>query len=55
MAGVMRRLELAPRNGTLIVTRDNLDRRASFTCHGRNDYFRDQIAALREAAASTQK
>jgi integrase len=47
---LMERLETAPRYGTLIVTRDRLDRRRKVHLPWKQDYFRHRVAAIRAAA-----
>jgi integrase len=47
---LMERLETAPRYGTLIVTRDRLDRRRKVHLPWKQDYFRHRAAAIRAAA-----
>jgi integrase len=47
---LMERLDAAPRYGTLIVTRDRLDRRRKVHLPWKEDYFRHRIADIREAA-----
>jgi hypothetical protein len=44
------RLDAAPRHGTLIVTRDEPDRRRKVHLPWRADYFRHRVAAIRAAA-----
>ncbi|MBB2961195.1 hypothetical protein [Methylobacterium sp. R2-1] len=44
------RLDALPRRGTLIVTRDQLDRRRKVHLPWQPDYFRHQVAEIREAA-----
>ncbi len=44
------RLDLAPRHGTLIVTRERLDRRRKLHLPWKADYFRHRVAAIRAAA-----
>jgi hypothetical protein len=46
----MGRLDVAPRNGTLIVTRDKLDRRRKVHLPWKEDHFRHRVAAIRNAA-----
>src|SRR5262249_52201616 len=47
---LMGRLDVAPRNGTLIVTRDKLDRRRKVHLPWKEDHFRHRVAAIRNAA-----
>jgi hypothetical protein len=47
---LMQRLDAAPRFGTLIVTRDEPDRRRKVHLPWREDYFRHRVAAVRQAA-----
>jgi integrase len=47
---LMERLDAAPRYGTLIVTRDRLDRRRKVHLPWKEDYFRHRVADIREAA-----
>jgi hypothetical protein len=47
---VMERLDTAPRHGTLIVTRDQPDRRRKVHLPWKEDYFRHRIAAIRDTA-----
>jgi integrase len=47
---LMERLDATPRQGTLIVTRDRLDRRRKVHLPWRADYFRHRVAAIRAAA-----
>ena len=47
---LMARLDGAPRLGTLIVTRDRLDRRRKVHLPWKLDYFRHRVAAIRAAA-----
>jgi hypothetical protein len=44
------RLDSAPRNGTLIVTRDRADRHRKLNLPWKPDYFRHRVAAIRAAA-----
>jgi integrase len=44
------RLDAAPRYGTLIVTRDQPDRRRKVRLPWKEDYFRHRVAAIRAAA-----
>jgi Phage integrase family len=44
------RLDAAPRNGTLIVTRDRPDRRRKVYLPWKEDHFRHRVAAIRAAA-----
>ena len=46
----MERLDAAPRYGTLIVTRDRLDRRRKVHLPWKLDYFRHRVADIRAAA-----
>jgi integrase len=46
----MERLDTAPRYGTLIVTRDRLDRRRKVHLPWKEDHFRHRFADIREAA-----
>jgi hypothetical protein len=48
---MMARLDAAPRLGTLIVTRDQPDRRAKVHLPWKEDYFRHRVAEIRPAAA----
>ena len=47
---LMDRLDSIPRRGTLIVTRDNADRRRKVHLPWREDYFRHRVADIRAAA-----
>ena len=47
---LMERLDSSPRHGTLIVTRDRLDRRRKIYLPWKADYFRHRVAAIRTAA-----
>jgi integrase len=47
---LMERLDSSPRYGTLIVTRDRLDRRRKIHLPWKADYFRHRVAAVRTAA-----
>jgi integrase len=47
---LMERLDTAPRYGTLIVTRERLDRRRKVHLPWKVDHFRHRFAAIREAA-----
>ena len=47
---LMERLDSAPRYGTLIVTRDRLDRRRKLHLPWQEDYFRHRVAEIRAAA-----
>jgi Phage integrase family len=47
---LMERLHSAPRHGTLIVTRDRLDRRRKVHLPWKEDYFRHRVAEVRAAA-----
>jgi hypothetical protein len=47
---LMERLDAVPRLGTLIVTRDRLDRRRKVHLPWKLDYFRHRVAAIRAAA-----
>jgi hypothetical protein len=47
---LMERLDTAPRHGTLIVTRDRLDRRRRVHLPWKLDYFRHRVADIRAAA-----
>ena len=47
---LMERLDTAPRYGTLIVTRDRLDRRRKVHLPWKEDYFRHRVADIRAAA-----
>jgi integrase len=47
---LMERLDAAPRHGTLIVTRDKLDRNRKVHLPWNENYFRHKVSALREAA-----
>jgi integrase len=47
---LMERLDSSPRHGTLIVTRDRLDRRRKIHLPWKADYFRHRVAAIRTAA-----
>ena len=47
---LMERLDATPRYGTLIVTRDRLDRRRKVHLPWKVDYFRHRVAAIRAAA-----
>ena len=47
---LMERLDTAPRYGTLIVTRDRLDRRRRVHLPWKEDYFRHRVANIRDAA-----
>jgi hypothetical protein len=47
---LMKRLDSSPRHGTLIVTRDRLDRRRKVYLPWKADYFRHRVAAIRAAA-----
>ena len=47
---LMARLDAAPRYGTLIVTRDQPDRRRKVHLPWKVDYFRHRVAAIRAAA-----
>jgi hypothetical protein len=47
---LMERLDSNPRHGTLIVTRDRLDRRRKVHLPWKADYFRHRVAAIRTAA-----
>ena len=47
---LMARLDAAPRHGTLIVTRDRLDRRRKIHLPWKVDYFRHRVADIRAAA-----
>ena len=46
----MERLDSSPRHGTLIVTRDRLDRRRKIHLPWKADYFRHRVAAIPTAA-----
>jgi integrase len=46
---LMARLDAAPRNGTLIVTRDRPDRRRKVHLPWKEDHFRHRVAAIRNA------
>lgn len=47
---LMERLDAAPKYGTLIVTRDRLDRRRKVHLPWKQDYFRHRVAEIRKAA-----
>ncbi|GJD47817.1 hypothetical protein OPKNFCMD_0528 [Methylobacterium crusticola] len=47
---LMERLDAAPKHGTLIVTRDRLDRRRKAHLPWGEDYFRHRVADIRETA-----
>jgi integrase len=47
---LMERLDAAPKYGTLIVTRDRLDRRRKVDLPWKQDYFRHRVAEIRKAA-----
>jgi len=47
---MMERLDAAPRHGSLIVTRDTLDRRRKIHLPWKEDYFRHRVADIRKAA-----
>jgi hypothetical protein len=47
---LMERLDSSPRHGTLIVTRDRLDRHRKIYLPWKADYFRHRVAAIRTAA-----
>jgi hypothetical protein len=47
---LMARLDSAPRNGTLIVTRDRPDHRGKVYLPWKEDYFRHRVAAIRAVA-----
>jgi hypothetical protein len=47
---LVERLDRTPRYGTLIVTRDRLDRRGKVHLPWKEDYFRHRFAAIRSAA-----
>jgi hypothetical protein len=47
---LMERLDSTPRHGTLIVTRDRLDRRRKVHLPWKEDYFRHRVAAIRSVA-----
>ena len=47
---LMARLDASPRHGTLIVTRDRLDRRRKTHLPWKVDYFRHRVADVRAAA-----
>lgn len=47
---LIERLDGAPRYGTLIVTRDRLDRRRKVHLRWKEDYSRHRVAAIRTAA-----
>jgi hypothetical protein len=47
---LMERLDAAPKNGTLIVTRDRPDRRRKVHLPWKEDHFRHRVAAIRTAA-----
>jgi hypothetical protein len=47
---LMERLDAAPRRGTLIVMRDQSDRRRKIHLPWKEDYFRHRVAALRAKA-----
>jgi hypothetical protein len=47
---LMERLDAAPRNGTLIVTRDRPDRRRKIYLPWKEDHFRHRVATIRAAA-----
>lgn len=47
---LMARLDAAPRYGTLIVTRDQPDRRRKVRLPWKEDYFRHRVAVIRAAA-----
>jgi hypothetical protein len=47
---IMARLDAAPRRGTLIITRDQPDRRRKAHLPWEEDYFRHRVAAIRAAA-----
>ncbi len=47
---LMGRLDVAPRYGTLIVTRDRPDRRRKVNLPWKEDHFRHRVAAIRAAA-----
>ena len=47
---LMERLDLAPRYGTLIVTRDRIDRRRKIHLPWKEHYFRHRVAAIRAVA-----
>jgi hypothetical protein len=49
---LMERLDSSPRYGTLIVTRDRLDRRRKIHLPWKADYFRHRVAAVRTAVIS---
>jgi len=46
----MARLDASDRRGTLIVTREKLDRRRKVHLPWREDYFRHRVATIRTAA-----
>jgi len=46
----MERLDTAPRYGTLIVTRDRMDRRRKVHLPWKEDYFRHRVSDVRAAA-----
>jgi hypothetical protein len=46
---LMARLDAAPRNGTLIITRDRPDRRRKVHLPWKEDHFRHRVAAIRNA------
>ncbi|MBA2589537.1 MAG: hypothetical protein H0U98_13045 [Alphaproteobacteria bacterium] len=47
---LMERLDAAPRHGTLIVTRDKLDRNRKIHLPWRADYFRHRVSEIRAGA-----
>jgi hypothetical protein len=47
---LMERLEVGPKYGTLIVTRDRLDRLRKVHLPWKQDYFRHRVAEIRKAA-----
>jgi len=47
---LMARLDAAPRYGTLIVTRDQPDRRRKVRLTWKEDYFRHRVAVIRAVA-----
>jgi len=47
---IMTRLDTAPRRGTLIITREQPDRRHKMHLPWKLDYFRHRVAAIRSAA-----
>jgi hypothetical protein len=52
---LMERLDSSPRHGTLIVTRDRLDRRRKVHLPWKADYFRHRVAAIRTAAGMSSE